>query len=312
MSPTPGISATALHALLWRSCCARRRAIAPMLGIFQHIDRALERWARRKYKALHRRKAASVGWLDKMQSAEPLLFHRRYATACGRLAGARQSGRRRHHSDQHQGRDGARHPGGRQLDSEPRHQQHHRHGRGQRHGCDHLGDFDLQGRWSVEGLYTGGRQSWPAIERHVFGHTRRRQHHDPGRRRLRHRPRQYRRARRHAQSERTAHDRNPGRRQQRHPLGLQHGQCRHGSQGQQHLDPWRERSRPRSAGARGRPERLERGGRRTDRDAGQGRLPGLPVEQGRQGRLCLRGPVGRGSARRAPAFSSALPPAAST
>jgi RNA-directed DNA polymerase len=46
-----------------------------MLGIFQHIDRALERWARRKYKALHRRKAASVGWLDKMQAAAPLMFH---------------------------------------------------------------------------------------------------------------------------------------------------------------------------------------------------------------------------------------------
>jgi RNA-directed DNA polymerase len=45
-----------------------------MLGIFQHIDRALERWDRRKYKALHRRKAASVGWLDKMQAAAPLLF----------------------------------------------------------------------------------------------------------------------------------------------------------------------------------------------------------------------------------------------
>jgi RNA-directed DNA polymerase len=46
-----------------------------MLGIFQHIDRALERWARRKYKALHRRKAASAGWVDKMQAAAPMLFH---------------------------------------------------------------------------------------------------------------------------------------------------------------------------------------------------------------------------------------------
>jgi RNA-directed DNA polymerase len=46
-----------------------------MLGIFQHIDCALERWARRKYKALHRRKAASAGWLDKMQGTTPLLFH---------------------------------------------------------------------------------------------------------------------------------------------------------------------------------------------------------------------------------------------
>ena len=46
-----------------------------MLGIFQHIDRALERWARRKYKVLHRRKAASAGWLEKMQASAPLLFH---------------------------------------------------------------------------------------------------------------------------------------------------------------------------------------------------------------------------------------------
>jgi hypothetical protein len=45
-----------------------------MLGIFQHIDKALERWARRKYKALNRRKRASVGWLDKMRAAAPLLF----------------------------------------------------------------------------------------------------------------------------------------------------------------------------------------------------------------------------------------------
>lgn len=45
-----------------------------MLGIFQHIDRALERWARRKYKALHRRKVASAGWLDKMRASAPLLF----------------------------------------------------------------------------------------------------------------------------------------------------------------------------------------------------------------------------------------------
>ncbi|GAD24546.1 group II intron reverse transcriptase/maturase [Acidovorax sp. MR-S7] len=46
-----------------------------MLGIFQHIDRALERWARRKYKALHRGKRASAEWLDKMQAVAPMLFH---------------------------------------------------------------------------------------------------------------------------------------------------------------------------------------------------------------------------------------------
>lgn len=46
-----------------------------MLGIFQHIDRALERWARRKHKTLYRRRRASAQWLDKMRSATPLLFH---------------------------------------------------------------------------------------------------------------------------------------------------------------------------------------------------------------------------------------------
>ncbi|HBP5005661.1 TPA: group II intron reverse transcriptase/maturase, partial [Pseudomonas aeruginosa] len=46
-----------------------------MLGIFQHIDRALERWARRKYKALHRRKRRISQWLDKMRTVVPRLFH---------------------------------------------------------------------------------------------------------------------------------------------------------------------------------------------------------------------------------------------
>ncbi|MGB6113547.1 MAG: hypothetical protein WBF97_00475 [Comamonas sp.] len=45
-----------------------------MFGIFQHIDRALERWARRKYKTLHRRKRASAEWVGKMRAAVPLLF----------------------------------------------------------------------------------------------------------------------------------------------------------------------------------------------------------------------------------------------
>ncbi|HEX7325746.1 MAG TPA: group II intron maturase-specific domain-containing protein [Rhodanobacteraceae bacterium] len=47
---------------------------AAMLGVFQHIDQALARWARRKYKALHRRKRASAEWLGKMRTAMPLLF----------------------------------------------------------------------------------------------------------------------------------------------------------------------------------------------------------------------------------------------
>jgi group II intron reverse transcriptase/maturase len=46
-----------------------------MLQVSQHIDRALERWARRKYKALSGRKRGSVQWLRKMKDAEPQLFH---------------------------------------------------------------------------------------------------------------------------------------------------------------------------------------------------------------------------------------------
>jgi group II intron reverse transcriptase/maturase len=46
-----------------------------MLSIFQHIDRALERWARRKFKALQRRKAASAAWLEKVRAAAPRLFY---------------------------------------------------------------------------------------------------------------------------------------------------------------------------------------------------------------------------------------------
>jgi RNA-directed DNA polymerase len=46
-----------------------------MLLIYLHIDRALERWARRKYKTLSRRQRVSVQWLHKMKSAEPQLFY---------------------------------------------------------------------------------------------------------------------------------------------------------------------------------------------------------------------------------------------
>ena len=46
-----------------------------MLQVSQHIDHALERWARRKYKALSGRKRGSVQWLRKMKDAEPQLFH---------------------------------------------------------------------------------------------------------------------------------------------------------------------------------------------------------------------------------------------
>ena len=46
-----------------------------MLHLYQHIDRALERWARRKYKALSGRNRGSAQWLRKMKDAEPQLFH---------------------------------------------------------------------------------------------------------------------------------------------------------------------------------------------------------------------------------------------
>jgi hypothetical protein len=46
-----------------------------MLYIYEYIDRALERWARRKYKALSGRKRGSAQWLRKMKDAKPRLFH---------------------------------------------------------------------------------------------------------------------------------------------------------------------------------------------------------------------------------------------
>ena len=46
-----------------------------MFQVSQHIDRALERWARRKYKALSGRKRGGVLWLRKMKDVEPQLFH---------------------------------------------------------------------------------------------------------------------------------------------------------------------------------------------------------------------------------------------
>jgi RNA-directed DNA polymerase len=46
-----------------------------MLHIYQHIDRTLERWARRKYKVLSGRKWGSVQWLRKIKDSKPELFH---------------------------------------------------------------------------------------------------------------------------------------------------------------------------------------------------------------------------------------------
>ena len=45
-----------------------------MYEISRHIDRTLERWARRKYKALAGRKRRSVQWLCKMKNVDPQLF----------------------------------------------------------------------------------------------------------------------------------------------------------------------------------------------------------------------------------------------
>jgi RNA-directed DNA polymerase len=46
-----------------------------MLDVYRHIDRALERWARRKYKVLSGRHRASAQWLRELKNAEPRLFY---------------------------------------------------------------------------------------------------------------------------------------------------------------------------------------------------------------------------------------------
>jgi hypothetical protein len=58
----------------WRNYYAAFYPTA-MLDLYMHIDRALERWARRKYKTLSGRLRAGVQWLRKMKDAEPQLFH---------------------------------------------------------------------------------------------------------------------------------------------------------------------------------------------------------------------------------------------
>ena len=45
-----------------------------MQEIFQHIDRALGRWVRRKFKTLSGRTRRSAAWLGKMRDASPRLF----------------------------------------------------------------------------------------------------------------------------------------------------------------------------------------------------------------------------------------------
>jgi RNA-directed DNA polymerase len=48
---------------------------AAMFHLYQHIDRALARWASRKFKALSSRRRASMLWLRRIKKAEPQLFH---------------------------------------------------------------------------------------------------------------------------------------------------------------------------------------------------------------------------------------------
>jgi RNA-directed DNA polymerase len=51
-----------------------------MCNIAMHIDRALERWARQKYKTLRGRKRRSVAWLGKMKELYPRLFFHWHVT----------------------------------------------------------------------------------------------------------------------------------------------------------------------------------------------------------------------------------------
>uniref|UniRef100_UPI00048FFDEB reverse transcriptase domain-containing protein n=1 Tax=Cupriavidus sp. amp6 TaxID=388051 RepID=UPI00048FFDEB len=46
-----------------------------MRGLFRYIDRRLQHWARRKYKALARRKRRSAQWLCMMKEAQPWQFN---------------------------------------------------------------------------------------------------------------------------------------------------------------------------------------------------------------------------------------------
>jgi group II intron reverse transcriptase/maturase len=54
-----------------------------MQEIFQHIDRALGRWVRQKFKTLSGRKRRSAAWLGKMQDVNPRLFCHWYLSELG-------------------------------------------------------------------------------------------------------------------------------------------------------------------------------------------------------------------------------------
>lgn len=56
-----------------------------MRNLYQHLDRNLMRWARRKFKTLARHKRRSADWLDKMKGVSPELFV--YWRAMGRSVG---------------------------------------------------------------------------------------------------------------------------------------------------------------------------------------------------------------------------------
>lgn len=48
---------------------------AAMTCLYEHIERALARWASRKFKSLSRRRLARMQWLRRMKDADPQLFH---------------------------------------------------------------------------------------------------------------------------------------------------------------------------------------------------------------------------------------------
>jgi hypothetical protein len=64
--------------------------------LYMHIDRALERWGRRKYKTLSGRLRAGVQWLRKMKDAEPQLFH--HWRLVGNKVGADAEQKRKDHT----------------------------------------------------------------------------------------------------------------------------------------------------------------------------------------------------------------------
>lgn len=59
-----------------------------MHGLFRYIDDKLQRWARRKYKTLTRRKQRSVEWLRKMKHVDSWRFFHWRLVGNGGITGA--------------------------------------------------------------------------------------------------------------------------------------------------------------------------------------------------------------------------------